>query len=143
MGITGPYDEITRNKPARYIAIAKAFSPFPSLRPQLNPPIDERFSSPILKALDHEVKPLFYAGQPPYRYEVFIDHLDGKPAIVSKFNTERIIKEIPLSDQPVEFRVQYLPATGEALVYTGGSELIRHKIGTLIAAPVEITSKGL
>jgi hypothetical protein len=139
MGITGPYDEITRNKPARYVAIARFFSPVPSLRPQLNPPFDERFSAPIRKAPDHEVQPLFYAGQPPYRYEVFIDHLDGKPVVVSKFNVERIIKEVPVSSAPVEFEVRYLPPTGEAVVTVGGSELIRHKLGTLIAAPVEIS----
>jgi hypothetical protein len=138
MGITGPYDEITRNKPARYVAIARWFSPIPSLRPQLNPPFDVRFSSPVLKALDHEVKPLFHAGQRPYRYEVFIDHLDGKPVVVSLFGAERIIKEVSVSTAPVEFEVKYLPESGEAVVDVGGSELIRQKIGTLIAAPVEI-----
>jgi hypothetical protein len=145
MGITGPYDEITRNKPARYLAIAKFFSPLQSLRPQLNPAFDERFSAPIPNALDHETTQLFHAGQPPYRYELFIDHLNGKPALVSKFGMERIIKEVPVSKEPVAFEVRYLPASGEAVVTVGGSELIRHKLGTLIAAPVEIAviSKGL
>ncbi len=143
MGITGPYDEIVHNKPARYVAVARWFSPIAGHRPQLNPAFDQRFSARIVKGFDHVRKDLFYAGQPPYRYEVYLDQLDGKAVLVSELHGDRAEHEIPFSDQPVAFEVKYLPATGEAVISSNGAELIRHKVGPLIAAPSEITSTGL
>ncbi len=143
MGITGPYDEIVHNKPDRYVTIARWLSPIEKLRPQLNPAFDERFSTRILTGYDHVRKDLFFAGQPPYRYEVYLDRLNGRAVLVSQFNRESVMREVPFSAEPVEFEVRYLPSTGEAIVSTGGAELLRQKIGTLIAAPVEISATGL
>jgi hypothetical protein len=138
MGIEGPYDDIVKNKPARFVKVAAFFSPVARLRPELNPSFDQRFSSPVVKGYDHVRRNLFFAGQPPYRYEVFLDQIDGKAVLVSNFHYVQISREMPFSAAPVEFEAKYLPATGEAIVTSGGEELLRQKIGTLVAAPVDI-----
>ena len=138
MGITGPYGDIVRNKPARFVKVAGFFSPIARLRPQLNPAFDAPFSSPVIKGYDHVRKDLFFAGQPPLRYEVFLDQLDGKAVLVSSFNNAQVSHELPFSSQPVRFEARYVPQTGEAIVTSDGTELLRQKIGTLVAAPIDI-----
>ncbi len=143
MGIRGPYAEIVHNRPERYVKIARFFSPVERLRPQLNPAFDVGFSTRVAKRSDHERRDIFFAGQPPWRYELFLDQLGGKAVLVSWFNSDSVSRELPFSDQPVPFEVKYIPSTGEAVVAVGGSELIRQKIGTLIAAPADIGATGL
>jgi hypothetical protein len=138
MGIEGPYWDMLHNKPARYVKVAAVFSPTANLRPQLNPAFDQRFSTPIKKGYDHVRRDLFFAGQAPWRYEVFLDQLDGKAVLVSNYHYVQATREIPFSDSPVEFEAKYTPATGEAVVTSNGVELLRQKIGTLIAAPADI-----
>jgi hypothetical protein len=138
IGITGPYDEIVHNKPARFVGVAAFFSPIARFRPQLNPAFDDRFSSLVVKGPDHVRKNLFFAGQPPYRYEVFLDQLDGRAVLVSNFNNVQTSRELEFSSQPVEFEVKYLPENGETVVTSAGVELMRQKIGTLVAAPADI-----
>ena len=138
MGLNGPYTEIVHSKPVRYVKIARFFSPVPSLRPELNPPFDVHFNAQVLKHHDYERKDLFFAGQPPYRYEVYLDQHNGIAELVSSYHFENVSKQIPFSDGPVDFEAKYLPATGEAVVFSNGVELLRQKIGTLIAAPAEI-----
>jgi hypothetical protein len=108
------------------------------LRPQLNPAFDERFSRRIVKGFDHFRTDVFFAGHLPYRYEVYLDQLDGKAVVVSRYYMDTVSHEVPFSAAPVEFEVKYLPGTGEAVVSVGGAEVIRQKIGTLVAAPAEI-----
>jgi hypothetical protein len=138
MGVTGPYGDIVRTKPARFVKVAGFFSPIPRLRPQLNPAFDERFSRPVIKGYDHLRKDLFFAGQAPLRYEVFLDQLGGKAFLVSSFDSAQVSHELPFSSQPVSFEAKYLPQTGEAIVTSDGTELLRQKIGTLVAAPADI-----
>jgi len=138
MGIMGPYDDIVRNKPARFVKVAGMLSPVARLRPQLNPAFDEKFSSPVVKGYDHVRKDLFFAGQPPMRYEVFLDQIDGKAVLVSDFSNAQVKHEVEFSSTPVGFEARYLPATGEAVVMSDGVELLRQRIGTLVAAPVDI-----
>ena len=138
MGIAGPYDDIVRIKPARYVKVAGFFSPIPRLRPQLNPAFDERFSSRVIKGYDHVRKDLFFAGQPPLRYEVFLDQLAGKAVLVSSFDNAQVSHEVPFSSNAVGFEAKYVPQTGEAIVTSEGTELLRQKIGTLVAAPADI-----
>jgi hypothetical protein len=143
MGINGPYTEIVHNKPDRYMKIARFFSPVPSLRPQLNPSFDVHFLAPVVKRHDYERKDLFFAGQPPYRYEVFLDQHNGTAELVSSYHFENVSRQIPFSDSPVDFEAKYLPASGEAVVSCNGVEVLRQKLGTLIAAPAEISVRGL
>jgi hypothetical protein len=143
MGINGPYSEIVHNKPVRYIKIARFFSPVASWRPQLNPPFDVTFRAAIVKKHDYERRDLFFAGQLPYRYEVFLDQHDGKAELASAYHFVTVSREMPFSDTPVELEAKYLPETGEAVVTSNGVELLRQKLGTLIAAPADISVRGL
>ena len=72
------------------------------------------------------------------RYEVFLDQIDGKAVLVSDFSNAQVKHEVEFSSTPVGFEARYLPATGEAVVMSDGVELLRQRIGTLVAAPVDI-----
>jgi hypothetical protein len=142
MGILGPYSDIVNRKPDRYVKVARFFSPVASLRPQLNPAFDVHFPALIVKRHDFERRDLFHAGQSPYRYEVFLDQHHGIAELVSGYHFVIVSREMPFSDTPVQLEAKYQPETGEAIVLTNGTELLRQKIGTLIAAPADISAKS-
>ena len=138
MGIAGPYDDLMKNKPARYVAIAKWFSPASGLRPQLNPPVAADFSAPVATGPEHFRQDLLSAGRQPWQYELFLDHLSGKPVLVSKFAGANLTKEMPLSAAPVPFHVAFMPQTQEMIVAANGAEVFRHKLDALITAPAQV-----
>lgn len=122
LGIEGPYNDILRDRPARYVKTAALFSPIPNLRPRLNPPFDVPFPA-------HRV---FRAGRLPFRYELYLD----RNRLVSRFPGNEVSRE--LSGIPPEFEAKFLPQSGEVVVSAEGSEILRHRIGTLVAAPADI-----
>jgi len=143
LGITGPYDDLRRNKPARFVAIAQWFSPAASLRPRLNPPVSVDFAAPVAVSTEHLREDLFVAGRQPLQYELFLDHLNGKPVLVSKFGgTVLGTKEMEPGAGLVRFHVGYEPDRQEMVVLAGGAEVFRDRVEALIAAPVEIVAAG-
>ena len=94
LGITGAYDDVLKNKPVRYIRIAKWFSPGAGLRPELNPAIDAEFPAVVRMEADHTRLDWFSAGRRPWGYELFVDHLNGKPVLVSRFGNADVTREM-------------------------------------------------
>jgi hypothetical protein len=142
LGITGPYDELMKNKPLRYVRIAKWLSPVERFRPQLNPPISAHFAAPVRNGPDHLRQDLLLAGRSPWRYELFLDHLNGKPVLVSRFGRSDMSREVEPAAELVPFQVTYAPETLEMVVTASGTEVFRHKIDALITAPVQILQGG-
>lgn len=138
MGIAGPNYDMVRNRPAEYVKIARWFSPVARLRPELNPPFHVTFETYLGKGPDFFRRDLFFAGQPPWQYQLYLRQRSGKLELISAFPWQEIVRELAFSDRPAIFQALYLPDTGEVVVSTGGSELSRQKIGTLVAAPIEI-----
>jgi hypothetical protein len=135
MGITGPYDELMKNKPARYVRIAGWFSPVGSLRPELNPAIDVDFPATVKAEPDHVRRDLFSAGRRPLGYELFVDHLNGKPVLISRFGSVDVTRE--MTPGVVSFRVRYAWESGEMVVAGDGVEVLRQKVEGLVSAPAE------
>ena len=136
MGITGPYDELLKNKPARYVRIARWFSPVPGLRPAVNPAIDVEFSAAVRTEADHTRRDLFSAGRRPWGYELFVDHLNGKPVLVSRFGGADVTREMTAG--AVRFRVRYARESGEMVVSADGVVVMRQKVVGLVSAPAEV-----
>ena len=44
-GLSGPYEDVLKNRPAAYARLARWFSPVPDLRPLINPRLDVEFST--------------------------------------------------------------------------------------------------
>ncbi len=137
MGITGPYDDLLKNKPARYIRIAKWFSPLGRLRPEVNPAIAVDFSAAVKMQPDHLREDLFSTGRLPWGYELFLDHLNGKPVLVSRFGGADVTREMTPGAGLVGFRVRYARESGEMVVSANGIEVLRQKVEGLISAPAE------
>jgi hypothetical protein len=129
LGLAGPYDEMKLNKPAGFVRIASWFSPIGKFRPVLNPRIDV--------SLKAGAGPLFFAGQLPYRYELSMDRAGPGSNLISRFNQSTVTHEIA-GDGPGVLRVTYTPESGEMHVRGDGREVLVHKIGTLVSAPVQI-----
>jgi len=134
MGVTGPYDDMMKNKPDRYVAIARWLSPVANLRPQWNPPLSQDFTASVSGG----PKDLLFVGRKPVRYELVLDYVNGKPVLVSRFSGETVIKEIEPSANPVRFHVSYSPETHEMAVSANGVELLRQRIQNIITAPAQI-----
>jgi hypothetical protein len=129
LGLAGPYDEMRFNKPARFVRIAGWFSPIGKFRPVLNPRIDVSFNA--------HAGPLFFAGQLPYRYELSMERAGAGANLISHYNQSTVTQEMA-NAVPGVWRVTYRPESGEMHVDGDGREVLVHKIGTLVSAPVQI-----
>src|SRR5215469_2549644 len=138
MAISGPFDDLMKNKPARYVTIAKWLSPFAEYRPQLNPPLSADFYAPIAQKPDHQREDWFLAGRHLCRYELFLDHLNGKPVLVSRFCGSDVSKEMAPDDKPALIQVRYATESHEMVVRARGDEVLRQKVDGLITAPAQI-----
>jgi len=129
LGLAGPYDEMKLNKPARFVRIAGWFSPIERFRPVLNPRIDVSIKT--------GAGLLFFAGQLPYRYELSMERDGPRASLVSRYNQSPVTQEMA-GDVPDVLRVTYTPVSGEMNVSGDGRQILVHKIGWLVSAPVQI-----
>jgi hypothetical protein len=141
MAISGPFDDLMKNKPARYVAIARWFSPFPEYRPELNPRLSADIVAPIAQKPDHLREDLFLAGRQLCRYELFLDHLNGRPVLVSRFCGSDVSKEMAPDEKPALIQARYSPESHEMLVRARGEEVLRQKVEGLITAPAQIVRR--
>jgi hypothetical protein len=138
LGISGPYWEMIRNKPARFVKIAGWFSPLERHRPVLNPPIDVTFHAVVKPGPNHARTDLLKAARYPNQYELWVEQAAGKPKLISSFAGSTVSQDVAASDLPGELHVRYLPASGEIRVSRNGTDMLVHRIGPLVAAPSQI-----
>jgi hypothetical protein len=67
---------------------------------------------------------------------LFVDHLNGKPVLVSRFGGADVTREI--APGTVRFRVRYAWETGEMVVAADGADVLRQKVVGLVSAPAEV-----
>jgi hypothetical protein len=138
LGISGPYWEMIKNKPLRFVRIAGWFSPVEKYRPVLTPRLDFSFSAAVQSGPDHVRKDWLSAGRVPNRYEVYVENVAGKPRMFSSYPGATASCELEGNGKPATFRVSYSPELAEVWVTKDGMELLRHKMGPLVAAPSQI-----
>jgi hypothetical protein len=145
LGISGPYDEMLKNRPINYLRIARWFSPawfrpVAQFRPVMNPAVNVSFTAEFTSPPDHLSEPLITMGRQAYRYFLYAEHSDGKLRLVSRSETSTIVREIEdRAARLAEIRVTYTPESGKLAVIWNGREVLEHDIGTLVTAPAEIT----
>lgn len=141
LGITGPYDEMLRNRPARYVKIARWFSPVSNLRPQLNPPMSARFTRPATRP-EGTTEILLAAGPKAAHYELRFMQALGKPTLVSEFGlfgASKATAELGAATGMLLLEVRYNPADMTLTVTENGVPVLRHKFGPFVTAPAEIS----
>ena len=132
IAISGPYDEMLQNRPARYVSIARWFSPIAKYRPALNPPVAAHVTAAGGTQL------LFRAGRKPFRYELSIEGPAGKRSLVSRYHEATVTQPLDAAADPLEFDFRYVPDTGEMRVASAGRVVLVHRIGALVTAPADI-----
>ena len=145
LGITGPYDEMLHNRPARYVKIAGWFSPNANLRPQLNPPLRFEFALPPSRP-EGTTDILLAAGPQASRYELRLVQALGKPTLVSEFGpygASKATVELGPAVGPRHLSVRYEPAVMTLVVAENGASVLQHKFGPLITAPAEVTTAAV
>jgi hypothetical protein len=138
LGISGPNDEMLKNRPDEYMRIAGVFSPIAKFRPVLNPEFSTTFSAEFTAQSEHYREPLLTLGRQADRYYLYAEHVGGKVRIASY----RELSEIDcLIDPkgPVRFDVKYDRGLRIMHVVIDGQERLRHPIGSLVTAPADIT----
>jgi len=143
LGIAGPYDEMLKNRPQRYVRIARWFSPIAKFRPVLNPKLAVNFATQLSPKPDGVRVPLLTLGHLAYRHSIYAEHIPGKLRIVSQSEASTVSKEIAApGSKPVDIRVAYSPESGKLTTSVDGEEILVHVIGTLVTAPAEIIVTG-
>lgn len=145
LGITGPYDEMLRNRPARYVKIAGWFSPNQNLRPQLNPALQFEFALPPNRP-EGTTDILVSAGPQANPYQLRLVQALGKPTLISEFGLFGASKATVELGPVVGSRhllVRYEPATMTLVVAENGAPVLEHKFGPVITAPAEVTTRAV
>jgi len=139
LGLTGPYDDMVRNRPARYLQVASWFSPVERFRPVLLPSLAVEFKAEFHPQPDGFHEPLITFEHPAYRHFIYVEHGRERLRIISQSKTSTISCEIAEPGAKViGVRVTYAPDSGKLTTFIDGEELLAHDIGTLVAAPAQV-----
>ena len=138
LGVSGPYWEMIRNKPLRFVKIAGWFSPVARYRPVLQPTLDVSFLVVIKAGPDHVREPWVTAARYPWQYELYVEHVSGKPVLFSGYADSVMTVAMQEGPPGTVYRVHYTGPDGDMTVSRGGVEILRHRIGPLVTAPSQI-----
>lgn len=138
-GIAGPYNDILRHRPRRFLTIARWFSPAPDLRPLYNPEIDAAFTARFASQPDGFREPLLVAGEQIFRDFVYAEHRHEGLRIVSEADASKVAADLPVQAGSIRFRIVYDPGAGDLAVFAGGQQVLAHHIGVLVTAPAQVT----
>jgi hypothetical protein len=122
VAVSGPLDEMIRNRPDRYVRLSQMLTPVERYRLRLNAPIELR--CPVSGA-----GTILSPGSPMYRYELIYD---GRHLISRRFGSEVRAEVGGVREVAIRF------AGGEMIVAIDGVEGLRHRLGSFISAPVEL-----
>jgi hypothetical protein len=144
IAFVGPYGDMMRDRPARYVKVAAMFTPVTRYRPEVVHSFDRKVATTLRPRFYGQIT-LMSVGEEPMRYEFHLDQLDRQLTAVSTYFWGAARHEIPFREGRMEFEIRYDATRGEAVVTSDGEELLRQAIPTLIAAPAEFdsTSPGL
>ena len=132
-GISGPYDELAKNRPKRYVRLASYFSPVERHRPLLNPSFTFDFNGPLpagavkLLTLDH----------PAYRCVFAAERRDGKLRVTSETASGTLAKDLPdPGDSPQSIGILY--RAGKVEMSLRGSVVLEQPLPNLVVAPSQV-----
>jgi hypothetical protein len=138
LGISGPYWDMVRNKPLRFVRIAARFSPVERYRPVLNPRFDVSLKVATAPVPEHFRDEWVTVGRPLYRYELYTERVAGKCRVFSNYPGSAVSADFPEEGLPADIRVSFGPGPGDVVVRRNGVEILRHRLGALVSAPSQI-----
>jgi hypothetical protein len=140
LGITGPLDEMLKNRPFRYARMARWFSPVDQLRPLLNPNVSVEFQAEVSQRPDGSREPLLAMGWQTGRDILYFEHHLDRLRLVSEADGSTVAQEVPYPGlQPVAVRVAYTPDSHRLTVSFDGREVLTQEVPMLLTAPAQVT----
>lgn len=137
LGITGPYGDMLRNRPANWVRLAGWFSFDPQHRPLLNPRIEASFTARFPVLDDGVTEPLLIVGRGAYSYFLTAEHSSKGVRIASYSEGSKMEAELA-GEGARTFHVRLEPETGEASVTVDGSLVLAHRLKTWVTAPSQV-----
>jgi hypothetical protein len=139
LGISGPYDELLKNRPASYARIARWFSPIERFRPLLNPSVDVEFTARFTPQPDGFREPLLAMGRQTFRDVLVAEHHPGKFRLISQSETSSAAQEIVNPGaQMLRFHVTYRPESRKLAVAVNDVNALTHNLESLFTAPAQV-----
>ena len=135
LGISGPYEELRKNQPLRYVRIARILSPFPETRPILNPRIDVEFSAAPANPHEGFREPLLSIGH--NQYQLYVERTAAGYRLTSQAESSTLTQDRAGTD-PLRIRTVFSPETGKLITAIEGRETFIHPFANLIAAPAGV-----
>jgi hypothetical protein len=133
LAVSGPYDEMQKNRPRSFVRIAGLFSPIAAYRPALDPNVRLEF--------DFRPKPggprqtLIAIGQGPHSYTLAAE---GR-RLISQADDSTQTYDFPQSAaEPIHLRLVYTRAAGCIAVESGDRALLCHPVEALVTAPAQV-----
>jgi hypothetical protein len=138
-GISGPYDEMLKNRPASYLRIARWFSPAEQFRPMRNPAVRVSFAAEFAHAETAFREPLITMGRQAYHYLLYVEHTADGLMLISHCENSTVRDRIDLDGtKSAEMEFRFTPA-GRASVSVNGREILVHDAGIVTTAPADVT----
>jgi hypothetical protein len=139
LGLSGPYNEMLKNRPASYLRIARWFSPAAQFRPMMNPELDVTFNVDVKAQPEGFREPLITMGHQLYRHFIYMEHGPGVLRIVSRSDTGAMVHEMKASNEPLKFQATFSRNSGNLTTSVNGQQVLAHHIGNLFTAPAQVT----
>jgi hypothetical protein len=140
LGLSGPYDDVLKNRPASYARLARVLSPVAELRPMMNPRLDVELAADFAQAPDGVPVPLLTIGRGPYSQFVFAERRGEVLRIELKTANSSATWEMPAPGaKPVEIEVKYARESGRLAVAVDGRDALSANAGVVFTAPSQVT----
>jgi hypothetical protein len=139
LGLAGPYDEILKNRPKRYVRIAGWFSPFWEFRPVIDPRIEVDLRVTFPSSGPGYSEPVISIGHSHYTDSLLTENLGNAVRFSSVADGSKMTYEMPHpGGKPVTVRLAYSPNAHLLTVEIDGGRVIAQPIKMIISAPAEI-----
>ncbi len=123
IAVGGPLDEMLRNRPDRFVRLSQLLTPLERYRLRLDAPFSLR--CPV-----SGWRTLLSVGGTLFRYELVAE---GERTLVSRRFDSEVRADV---GEVREVEVRY--AAGDLVVLSNGVERLRHRLGHLLTAPVDL-----
>ncbi len=139
LGFEGPYDDILKDRPLRYVRIARWFSPAREYRPLLDPEITVDLRARFIPEPAGFREPIVTIGHSHHQLFLYAEHGADMLRLVSQADDAKATCDLPApGSEPVPIHLAFSPLTHELTVAVGGQVVIRQVAGMLIAAPAQV-----
>jgi hypothetical protein len=144
LGIAGPYDEMLKNRPARWVRIAQWFSPLERYRPRLNPNLTVEATARLTRQPAGSRELLVSIGRGPYLHSLYAEHTDGSIRLIMKSELSTASYEIPAGETPEggesRLRIAYSSTAGKMTVAVNEQPALSLDVPTLVMAASEVAA---